>query len=279
MGTNVDLDPTPSLQETIGAVQQFSSGKASGSDATPAEIYKHDAPQLMDHQTALFQEMWRQGQVPQDFEDATIVHLYKRKGNRQLCDNHRGISLLNIAGKIFACILLGRLNSHLEQGFLSESQCGLRRHRRTTDIIFVASQLQEKCLEMRIHRYSTFVDLTKAHDTLNREGLGKIVQKFGCPERLTQMVRQLHDGMMARVAHNGVLSEAFAVTNGVKQGRVLAPTLFSLMFSAILIDAYRDERPGIRVAYRTDGQLFNQRRMHFQSRASATAVHELLFAT
>ncbi|BHF70267.1 hypothetical protein SprV_0301331700 [Sparganum proliferum] len=232
----------------------------------------------MDHLTALFQEMWRQGEVPQDFKDATIVHLYKRKGNRQVCDNHRGISLLNIAGKIFARIPLNRLNNHLEQGLLPESQCGFRRHRGTTDMIFAARQLQEKCQEMRTHLYSTFVDLTKAFDTVNREGLWKIMQKFGCPERFIEMVRQLHDGMMARVTDNGTVSEAFAVTNGVKQGCVLAPTLFSLMFSAMLMDAYRGERPGIRIAYRTDGNLLNQRRMHFQSRVSTTTVHELLFA-
>nr|VZI24628.1 unnamed protein product [Spirometra erinaceieuropaei] len=248
--TNVDLDLPPSLQETIRAVQKLSNGKAPGSDAIPAEVYKHGGPQLMDHLTALFQEMWRQGEVPQDFKDANIVHLYKRKGNRQVCDNHRGTYLLNIAGKIFARILLNRLNNHLEQGLLPESQCGLGRYRGTTDMIFAARQLQEKCQEMRTHLYSTFVDLTKAFDTVNREGLWKIMQKFGCPERFTQMVRQLHDGMMARVTDNGAVSEAFAVTNGVKQGCVLAPTLFILMFSAMLMDAYRDERPGIRIAYR-----------------------------
>nr|VZH92756.1 unnamed protein product [Spirometra erinaceieuropaei] len=94
--------PTPPSSENIRAVQQLSSGKAPGSDAIPAEVYKHGGPQLTDHLTALFQEMWRQGEIPQDFKDATIVHLYKRKENRQVCDNHRGISLLNIAGKIFA---------------------------------------------------------------------------------------------------------------------------------------------------------------------------------
>ncbi|BHF80615.1 hypothetical protein SprV_0702374300 [Sparganum proliferum] len=277
--TNADLDLPPSLQETIRAVQQLSGGKAPGSDAIPADVYKHGGPQLMDHLTVLFQEMWRQGEVPQDFKDATIVHLYKRKGNRQICDNHRGISLLNIAGKIFARILLNRLNNHLEQDLLPESQCGFRRHRGTTDMIFAARQLQEKCQEMRTHLYSTFVDLTKAFDTVNREGLWEIMQKFGCPERFIEMVRQLNDGMMARITDNGAVSEAFAVTNGVKQGCVLAPTLFSLMFSAMLMDAYRDERPpGIRIAYRTDGQLLNQRRMHFQSRVSTTTVHELLFA-
>nr|VZI45041.1 unnamed protein product [Spirometra erinaceieuropaei] len=50
------------------------------------------------------------------------------------------------------------------------------------------------------------------------------------------------------------------------------------MFSAMLMDAYLDERPRIRIAYRTDGHLLNQRRMHFKSRVSTTTVHELLFA-
>nr|VZI05408.1 unnamed protein product [Spirometra erinaceieuropaei] len=257
--TNVDLDLPPSLQETIRAVQQLSSGKAPGSDVIPAEVYKHGGPRLMDHLTVLCQAMWRQGLVPQDLKDATIVNLYKRKGNRQVCDNHRGICLLNIAGKIFVRILLNRLNNHLEKGLLPESQCGFRRHRVTTDMIFAARQLQEKCQEMRTNLNSTFVDLTKAFVTVNRKGLWKIMQKFGCPERFTQMVRQLHDGMMARVTDNGAVSEVFAVTNGVKQGCVLAPSLFSLMFSAMLMDAYRDERPEIRIAYRTISHLLNRR--------------------
>nr|VZI28086.1 unnamed protein product [Spirometra erinaceieuropaei] len=57
--TNADLDLAPSLHETIKVVQQLLSGKASGSDAIPAETYKHGGPLLMDHLTALFQKMWR----------------------------------------------------------------------------------------------------------------------------------------------------------------------------------------------------------------------------
>ncbi|BHF69654.1 hypothetical protein SprV_0301270000 [Sparganum proliferum] len=105
-------------------------------------------------------------------------------------------------------------------------------------MIFAARHLQEKCQEMRTHLYSTFEDLTKAFDTVNCEGLWKIMQKFGCPERFTQMVPQLHDGMMARVTDNAVVFEAFTVTS------VLAPALCSIMFSDMLMDAYGDERPG-----------------------------------
>ncbi|VDL97879.1 unnamed protein product [Schistocephalus solidus] len=67
---------------------------------------------------------------------------------------------------------------------------------------------------MRTHLSTTFVDLKKAFDMMNRDVLLKIMQKFGCPERFTHMVRHLHDGTMARVTEYAADSEAFAVTNG-----------------------------------------------------------------
>ncbi|VDL89614.1 unnamed protein product [Schistocephalus solidus] len=218
VNTNNDPALLPSLPEYIRDVPQISSGKALGSDTIPPDVYKHGGPRLRVELTTLFQEMWRQGQAPQDFKHATVVHIYKRKGNRQLCDKHRGISLLNISGKIFARILLNRPNSQQEQGLLPESQCGFRRHRETTNMIFATHLLQEKCQEMRTHLYTTFMDLTKACDKGDRDELWKDMHKFGCPERFTHMVRQLHDGMMARVTDYRMVTEVFTVTNGVKQG-------------------------------------------------------------
>ncbi|VDL88791.1 unnamed protein product [Schistocephalus solidus] len=84
--------------------------------------------------------------------------------------------------------------------------------------------------------------------------------------------------MTARVTDNGMAFEAFAVTDGVKPGCLLVPTLFSLMFSVMLIDAYRDEQLGIRIAYRTDGHLLNSRRMQATTRVSKATVHDFLFA-
>ncbi|VDL93145.1 unnamed protein product [Schistocephalus solidus] len=91
------------------------------------------------------------------------------------------------------------------------------------------------------------------------------------------MVRQFHDGMTARVTDNGTVSEAFAGNNRVKQGCILAPSPFSLMFSAMLMDAYRDEQPVIRIAYRTDEHL-NSQRMHATTHVSTATVHDLFFA-
>jgi len=65
--------------------------------------------------------MWTQEKLPQEFKDASIIHLYKFRGSRDSCDNHRRISLLSITGKILAHVLLNRLNAHLERDVLPKS--------------------------------------------------------------------------------------------------------------------------------------------------------------
>ena len=81
--------------------------------------------------------------------------------------------------------------------------------------------------------------------------------KFGCPPRYIAMVRQFHDGMQARVQNDGEYSEPFPVTNGFKLGCVMAPTLFSMMFSAMLTDV----DAGFPIRYSFDGKLLNLRRL------------------
>jgi hypothetical protein len=275
---NHSLAELPTVLETHKAIKLLSSGKAPGADSIPAEIYKAGGPKMVKKLTDLFCVMWRQKRIPQEYKDASIVHLYKRKGNRQMCDNHRGISLLSIAGKILARILLNRLNAHLDQGLLPESQCGFRKERGTVDMIFAARQLQEKCQEQHVCLYTTFVDLTKAFDTVSRDGLWRIMSKFGCPPEFIEMVKQFHEGMQARVQDNEDSSEPFAVTNGVKQGCVLAPTLFSLMFSAMLHDAFHEHNTGVGLRYRTDGKLFNLRRLQSKTKVQIETIHDFLFS-
>ena len=138
LAINQELDAPPPNEEVSKAIKQMTSGKAPGPDAIPAEVYKMGGETIRSELTNLFQTMWNQEHLPQELKDATIVHIYKRKGNRQSCDNHRGMSLLSIAGKILVRILLNRLLDTLEQGHLPESQCGFRAGRGTSDMIFAA---------------------------------------------------------------------------------------------------------------------------------------------
>ncbi|XP_047481685.1 uncharacterized protein LOC125034088 [Penaeus chinensis] len=104
------------------------------------------------------------------------------------------------------------------------------------------------------------------------------MEKFGCPSKFITIVRQFHDGMLVKVLDDRDESEAFPVTNGVKQGCALAPTLFSMVFSAMLTDAFRDCQDGMHVRYRTDCGLFNLRRLQAVTKVKVTVIRDFLFA-
>ncbi len=57
----------------------------------------------------------------------------------------------------------------------------------------------EKSREQNKDLYVAFIDLSKAFDTINRELLWKNFSKLGVPPKFLSILRQLHDGMQARV--------------------------------------------------------------------------------
>ena len=114
--TNTDLDRPLNEEEVKKEIKQLSTGKAPGADAIPAGVYKHAGDTLLQKMTDLFCRMWDEEVVPQQLKYVSIIRLYK-KGNRQLCDNYRGISLLAIAGNVLALVLLNRLIVHLEKAY------------------------------------------------------------------------------------------------------------------------------------------------------------------
>ena len=73
--------------------------------------------------------------MPQDMCATKIITLYKNKGTRSNCNNYKGISLLGVAGKAFARVVLTRLQKLAERVY-PESQCGFRSKNSTTDMIF-----------------------------------------------------------------------------------------------------------------------------------------------
>ncbi|VDL85441.1 unnamed protein product [Schistocephalus solidus] len=158
MDMNNDLELPPSLLESVRTLQQSSSGKSPGYDAMPAEVYKHGVSRLMAELTT------------GDVVPRTIFLRFQRRDRRPSLQAKEEANILAVTAH--------------------RNQCGFQQHRGTTDMIFAAHQLQEKCQEMRTHLYTTFLNLMKAFGTVNHDGLWKIMQKVGCLERFTHIVRQ-----------------------------------------------------------------------------------------
>lgn len=271
------LDAVPTVDELNKAIDSLTSGKAPGNDGIPPDLIKCCKSALLQPLHEVLCQCWEEGAVPQDMRDSKIITLYKNKGARSDCNNYRGISLLSVVGKVFARVVLMRLQVLAERVY-PESQCGFRAGRSTIDMIFSIRQLQEKCREQQKPLYIAFIDLTKAFDLVSRSGLFQILLKIGCPPRLLSIIRSFHTDMKATVQYNSNLSEPFDIRSGVKQGCVLAPTLFGIFFSVLLKQAFGSATEGIYMYTRSDGQLFKPARLRAKTKVRKILIRDMLFA-
>ena len=136
------LDAKPTTLQLSKAIDALSAHKAPGQDGIPPDIIKSGKTVLLKPLLELLHQCWSERKVPQDMRDARIITLYKNKGDRSDCNNYRGISLLIIVGKVFARVVLSRLQE-LAARIYPESQSGFRSDRSTVDMIFSVRQRQE----------------------------------------------------------------------------------------------------------------------------------------
>ena len=98
----------------------------------------------------------------------------------------------------------------------------------------VLRQIQKECREQNTGLHAAFVDLTKAFDTVSRDGQWNILVHLGCPLKFLRILCLLHEGQQGQVKYNGSLSGSFPISNGINQGCVLAPTSFSIFFLSLI---------------------------------------------
>ena len=251
-----------SEDEIAVAIKQLKKGKAPGLDEISLEMLRLGGEESIRWLKLVSDVIWREESVPADWRSQLLVPLHK-KGSRTNCDNYRGIALLSIPSKVFAKAILNRLKPRAEL-VLRESQCGFRRNRSCIDQIFSLRVLMEKAREFHHPLYICFVDLRKAYDSVCRSSLWTILQHtYNLPSKLVSIIHALHQGSMAAVRAYGKTSEHFAVTRGVRQGCVLAPTLFNLYFDLVIhlaLDVHHNQGRGIKVAYLHGANLVGNRR-------------------
>lgn len=179
-------------QEFIMAVKRMKKKKAAGLDGIPNEAWIHLDERARDVMFGVIDGIWNGEDVPDDWKMASIVPLYK-KGDRNMAGNYRGISLLPSAYKIYAEILRGRLEAEVnEKKVLPEGQAGFRKERSTMDNVFILNHIVQMEKSRKEKVYALFVDLKAAFDTVNREKLWKIMEKFGISQHIIEKIKGIY---------------------------------------------------------------------------------------
>jgi len=177
-----------------------------------------------------------------------VISLYKGKGSRSECSSYRPITLLSVPGKVFAHVLLTRLDPLLQK-HRRPHQSGFTHCRSTLDAILALRLLTEIHREFQQPLHVAFVDLKAAFDSVYRNALWKAMRGIGIPSVLMDLIIDLHTATSARVRLAGRLSAPFLTTSGVRQGCVLAPALFCRAMDFIM--EHVSHRVGIQVGQHT----------------------------
>ena len=272
------LTELPSMEELVGAIGKLKNGKAGGSSGIRPEMVKVACqdPGFADQLLDLVHTTWKDQLVPKDWTDAVLIPIPK-KGDLSKCDNWRGISLLDVVGKVIARILQDRLQK-LAEDELPESQCGFRKGRGCSDMIFAIRQLVEKSWEHRTKAFFLFIDLKKAYDSVPREALWQVLHKLGIPDPTIQLIKAFHQDMQATIQLDGKTLEPIDVDNGLRQGCCMAPVLFNL-YACVFVERWlaRIENldgVGLTLKYKHDQKLFRR----YTRNAEETRLTELQFA-
>ena len=249
-----ELPPTvEEVREALGAMRNTSSP---GADGLGAGLLKLGDSALLSWLHRVIKAAWTTGTAPTAWKQVQMVALPK-SGAPKL-DNFRGITLIDVCGKVYVTIIHHRIRALLNSQ-LMDAQFGFRPGRGTNGAQNCLTTLVDMSVGHGVPLHAAFVDFRKAFDSVNREALWTVLAARGVGPKLLALIRDLYSGCEARVLANGQTSSWFPMSTGVRQGCPMSPTLFNVFidFLARLVTArcHAQGIRGYRFAYRIGGRL------------------------
>ncbi|KAK3521039.1 hypothetical protein QTP86_018753 [Hemibagrus guttatus] len=226
-----EVDSLITQAEVTEVVQQLLGGKAPGVDEIRPEYLKSLDVVGLSWLTRLCNIAWQSGTVPLDWATGVVVPLFK-KGDRRVCSNYRGITLLSLPGKVYSRVLERRVRPLVEPR-IQEEQCGFRPSRGTLDQLYTLHRVLEGSWEFAQAVHMCFVDLEKAFDRVPCGILWEVLWEYGVRGPLLRTVWSLYNRSRSLVRIASCKSDLFPVHVGLRQGCPLSPVLFIVFMDRI----------------------------------------------
>ena len=168
------------------------------------------------------------------FNASEIVPIPKNyKKSLSNSNNYRAISMNSVLCKLLEYVLSDVMKRYL---ILNERQFGYREGISTELCTFMVTETIQYYLNGGSSVYALFLDASKAFDMVNHSKLFKtLIEKNICPLYL-RLLMVMYQHNNAKVKWGCSYSSTFMLSNGVKQGGVISPFLFSLYMDSLISD-------------------------------------------
>ena len=165
-----------SSEEIYNIINEFENEKASD---ISARVLKRVKDQISGHLSGFINNFMELGTFPKILKIGKVSPIFK-KGDSQLFDNYRPISVLLIFGKFFKKVLYNRLYSFfMSKNVIYNKQFGFRKNHSTGHAINYSVNKIISELQQRNHVIGIFIDLSKAFDTLDHSKLFTKLEHYG----------------------------------------------------------------------------------------------------
>ena len=193
------LDAVPSRDEIADVVEKLKNHKARTEEGIVNEMLKYGGPAVLDMLAGLMETLWSTELVPGHWRAGDIVNIFK-KGDKKDPGNYRGITLLNMVGKLYTKVIDSRLSAWLHTHHrLHVCQAGFRSQRGCIDHVFSLSHIVQERTMQGLPTWLFFRDAAKAFDTVWRDGMLERLWDIGVRGRMWRIVRTLYQDNRNRV--------------------------------------------------------------------------------
>ncbi len=234
--------PPVSLQEVESAVKKLNNGKAPDKRGLTAEHLKYSLPHILQPLATLYTSALHNGIQPQEFSIGTITPIGKKDKDHLDPNNHRGIVLSAILAKVYEHIIDKREE---DEDSTDPLQFGFTKGRSPIMASLITTETISESLDADKPIYIASLDTQKAFDVVWQESLA--VRLFiKRPIEYWQSHTKLLEDTKLQVKLNGSLSDAFIVSQGVGQGKILSTKNYKDFIEPAL-SLFRKSRAGCHI--------------------------------